>query len=51
MPNRKINWVNDHTEICDHFDERVQRMQDYLDSNPTTLRFRREVVSCVIHFR
>ena len=34
MPNPKINWVNDHTHICDRFDERVQRMQDYLDSKP-----------------
>ena len=34
MPNHKINWVNDHTQICDRLDERVQRMQDYLDSKP-----------------
>ena len=34
MPNHKINWVNDHTEICDRLDERVQLMQDYLDSKP-----------------
>ena len=34
MPNPKINWVNDHTEICDRLDERVQLMQDYLDSKP-----------------
>ena len=34
MPNSKINWVNDHTQICDRLDERVQRMQDYLDSKP-----------------
>ena len=34
MPNPKINWVNDHTQICDRFDERVQRMQEYLDSKP-----------------
>ena len=33
MPNPKINWVDDHTEICDQLDERVQFMQDYLDSN------------------
>ena len=32
MPNHKINWVNDHTQICDRLDERVQHMQDYLDS-------------------
>lgn len=34
MPNPKIKWVNDHTEICDRLDERVQLMQDYLDSKP-----------------
>ena len=34
MLNPKINWVNDHTQICDRLDERVQRMQDYLDSKP-----------------
>ena len=34
MPNPKINWINDHTRICDRLDERVQRMQDYLDSKP-----------------
>ena len=34
MLNQKINWVNDHTEICDRLDERVQLMQDYLDSKP-----------------
>ena len=32
MPNPKINWINDHTQICDRFNERVQLMQDYLDS-------------------
>ena len=31
MPNHKINWVNDHTEICDRLDERVRLMQDYLN--------------------
>ena len=34
MPNHKINWVNDHTQIYDHLDERVQLMEDYLDSKP-----------------
>ena len=34
MLNQKINWVNDHTEICDRLDERVQLMQDYLDGKP-----------------
>ena len=32
MPNHKINRVNDHIEICDRLDERVQPMKDYLDS-------------------
>ena len=31
MSNHKINWVNDHTEICDRFNERVQLMEHYLD--------------------
>ena len=34
MPKHTINWINDHTQICDRLDERVQRMQDYLDSKP-----------------
>ena len=34
MPNPKINWVNDHTKICDRLDARLQLMQDYLDSKP-----------------
>ena len=34
MPKLKINWVNDHTQICDRFNERVQLMEDYLDSKP-----------------
>ena len=34
MPNHKINWINDHTKICDRLNERVQLMQDYLDSKP-----------------
>ena len=34
MPKHKINWVNDHTHICDRLDARVQLMQDYLDSKP-----------------
>ena len=32
MPNHKIKWVNDHIQICDRLDARVQLMQDYLDS-------------------
>ena len=34
MPNQKINWVKDHTQICDRLDTRVQLMQDYLASKP-----------------
>ena len=34
MSNHKINWVNNHTQICDRLDKRVQLMQDYLDSKP-----------------
>ena len=34
MPKLKVNWVNDHTQICDRLNERVQLMQDYLDSKP-----------------
>ena len=34
MPKHKINWVNDHTKICDRLDERIQLMQDYLTSKP-----------------
>ena len=34
MPNSKINWINDHTQICDRLDTRVQLMQDYLASKP-----------------
>ena len=32
MPKHTINWVDDHTEICDRLDERVQLMEDYLDT-------------------
>ena len=45
MPNHKISWVNDHTQICNRFNERVQLRQDYLDSRSpdfdgiTTKRF------------
>ena len=34
MPRHTVHWVNDHTQICDHLNERVQLMQDYLDSKP-----------------
>lgn len=30
----KINWVNDHTEICDRLDDRIRLMEEYLDSKP-----------------
>ena len=32
MPNHKINWINDHTPICDRLDARVQLMREYLDT-------------------
>ena len=32
MPKHKIQWLNDHTPICDRLDQRVQLMQDYLDT-------------------
>ena len=32
MTNHKIQWVNDRPQICDRLDERLQLMQDYLDS-------------------
>ena len=31
MPNPKINWLNDHTHICDRLDTRVQLMEDYIN--------------------
>ena len=34
MPKHTVNWVNDHTQICDRLNARVQLMQDYLDSKP-----------------
>ena len=34
MPKHTVNWVNDHIEICDRLNERVQLMQDYLTSKP-----------------
>ena len=37
MQHLKINWVNDHTQICDRLNQRVQRMQDYLDSKSDNL--------------
>ena len=46
MPQHKINWANDHTKICDRFDERVQLMQDYLEANPTTSTALRLSGSC-----
>ena len=32
MSKHKVKWINDHTQICDRLDQRVQLMQDYLDS-------------------
>ena len=34
MPKHTVKWVNDHIEICDRLDERVQLMEDYLDNKP-----------------
>ena len=34
MPKHTINWINDHTQISDRLDARVQLMQDYLDGKP-----------------
>ena len=34
MQKHVVNWISDHTQICDRLDERVQLMQDYLDSKP-----------------
>ena len=34
MPKHTVNWVNDHTQICDRLDERVQLMQTYLEGKP-----------------
>ena len=35
MPNAKINWVNDYTEISDRFNQRVSLMENYLNGKPT----------------
>ena len=34
MPKHTVHWLNDHTEICDRLNKRVQLMEDYLTSNP-----------------
>ena len=34
MPKHTVNWINDHTQICGRLNERVQLMQDYLNSKP-----------------
>ena len=34
MPKHTVNWINDHTQICDRLNERVQLMEDYLDGKP-----------------
>ena len=34
MSKHKVKWVNDHVEICDRLDERVQLMENYLNSKP-----------------
>ena len=32
MAKHRVEWVDDHIEICDRLDERVRLMKDYLDS-------------------
>ena len=34
MAKHKVKWVNDHIEICDRLDERVQLMEEYLNGKP-----------------
>ena len=34
MSKHKVKWVNDHIEICDRLDERVQLMENYLNGKP-----------------
>ena len=34
MPKHTVKWVNDHTQICDRLNERLQLMQGYLESKP-----------------
>ena len=34
MSKHKVKWVNDHVEICDRLDERVQLMENYLNGKP-----------------
>ena len=34
MAKHKVKWVNDHIEICDRLDARVQRMENYLNGKP-----------------
>ena len=34
MAKHKVKWVNDHIEICDRLDERVQLMENYLSGKP-----------------
>ena len=34
MQKHKIQWVSDHTQICDRLDQRVRLMEVYLDTKP-----------------
>ena len=34
MAKHKVKWVNNHIEICDRLDKRVQLMENYLNSKP-----------------
>ena len=36
MPKHTVPWINDHTEICDRLDARVQLMEDYLTMRQST---------------
>ena len=32
MPNHTVQWINDHTQICDRLAKPIQRMEGYLDT-------------------
>ena len=34
MSKHRVKWVHDHTAICDRLNERVQLMENYLNSKP-----------------
>ena len=47
MPKHVVNWVSDHTQICDRLHERVQLMQDYLDGKPKLSGNRTELLGAL----